>query len=365
MRPVREAFRERAAAYLRAVETTAERQGHYTPGTAARIRRNLAVIERDLAHVVANVPHPRDTGPAHGIAPGHIRKEHVAALLALWEHRPVANGRNKGQVGLSMATRAKMVQDLRGFLDWCGNTVFDHIEKEEKSIRLPSVVRDEDEEFETPSDSDLDRLRAAAEGMEGYRGAVARLLLGVLPYCGLRPKEIRGAHVADVDLKRGEILVRHPKGEGSWAKGGKYAPLRWEPAKQAVRDFLVEREGEFPNGIGDPWLIPYRLAARGHSGEWDATVTGPWPEATLRKLKQDLVERSGVEFGGWKVLRTTFAMDLSDRGVPPEVAQKALRHKTVVTTQRYYWKKRKAAAYAVLDDAYARPKVVPRGPDGV
>src|SRR5437016_6311401 len=67
----------------------------------------------------------------------------------------------------------------------------------------------------------------------------------------------------------------------------------------------VRRRTEYLAGESCVSLIPYRMAACGSSGEWDAEVLGPWPSSALRKLKADLQERSGVRFRGWKAMRAT------------------------------------------------------------
>ncbi len=180
-KPMRKAFREQAEAFLEATKD------YYEPATIVRIRRNLRTIEQDLQSVNEPVRQPDGSllmpGPGLATAPKRITPEHIGALLRLWDQRRV---KGKSKVGLDLATRTKYIRDLRAFLGWCGNPVFEQM----RYVRLPKPTH-KGRRPRTLTDDQLDRLRAAAEGMEGWRGVVARLLVDLLPNTGLRPKEIR------------------------------------------------------------------------------------------------------------------------------------------------------------------------------
>src|SRR3989442_9901116 len=122
-------------------------------------------------------------------------------------------------------------------------------------------------------------MRSVAASMDGWHGSVARFLIGTLPYTGLRPKEVRLAKLADVDLTKGLILVSAPKGDGSWA-----APdfARIPPvARQAFADFLAERT-EYLAGEACEWLIPLRGL---HGAQDQEPTLGSASEDWLRHLK--------------------------------------------------------------------------------
>lgn len=57
---------------------------------------------------------------------------------------------------------------------------------------------------------------------------------------GIRPKELSLAERQDVDLVGGKFFVRHPKGEGKYARQ-RSAPIL-PPARQIVLDYLKARE---------------------------------------------------------------------------------------------------------------------------
>src|SRR5437867_4869587 len=204
-------------------------------------------------------------------------------------------------------------------------------------------------EFSEPiqvlSDDELARLQSAASAIDGWRGCVARLFVGVLPFTGLRPKEARLAKVEDLDLARGRILVSSPKGDGSWAAPD-FARIP-AAAKPAIEDFLADREA-YLGGEKSEWLIPLRKENLGQS-------IGPWSDAWLRKLKADLQERSGVKFHGLKTFRATFPQTAKDNGASIEAVSRAMRHRTTKTTEAYYARIRADRAFAEVERAFERP----------
>ncbi len=172
-------------------------------GTLTRKRRNLRVVSSDLR--------------ALGIdrAPAALTERDIENLLVRWRERPSRYGR-----GLDPATQAKYLADLDGFLAWCGNPVIARM-KRLPHVRLPRPIA---KPIRILDSADDERLRAAAETIDGWPGSVARFILAFLPNTGLRRKELRLARLKDLDLARGRILVSHPKGEGSWAAPD-YAPV--------------------------------------------------------------------------------------------------------------------------------------------
>jgi integrase len=302
-------------------------RAYYRLSTLERKRRNLLAIHRDLESL--GVP----LSP-----PSKLREEHVAALLRLWQERPLGRGRK----GLDPATQAKLLAALADLLNWLGNPVIERMRKR-RHVRFPRAVGDKP--IQVLSAEELARLRSAASAIEGWRGSVARFLIGALPYTGLRPKEIRLARLEDLDLDRGRILVSHPKGEGSWGKED-FAPLP-PLALPAVEDFLAERVA-YLAGEDCEWLIPLRKDNLG-------LPIGPWSDGPLRKLKADIQERSGVRFRGLKTFRATFAQNAVDHGAPIEAVSRAMRHRTTRTTEQFYARIRAENAFAEINQAFERP----------
>ena len=290
---------------------------YLSEGTLMRKARNLRTIYRDLqaASIVR--------------APAVLSEREVEGLILRWKDR-----------GLDLATQAKYLADLEGFLAWCGNPVISTMRRM-PHIRLPHAVS---KPIQVLDVADLERLHAAAESISSWEGEVARFLVAFLPATGLRRKELRLARLKDLEIAKGRVLVAHPKGEGSWAAAD-YAPIL-APALPAIEDFLAARES-YLGGEEREWLVPYRRL----SGE-----LGSWSDPMLGQLKAEIARRSGVAFS-LKTFRATFAQMAKDRGVPIEAVSRALRHRTTKTTEAYYARIRADDAFREFERAFARPAV--------
>lgn len=123
---------------------------------------------------------------------------------------------------------------------------------------------------------------------------------------GLRVSEVVNLREKDVDLERRQICVK--------VKGGRYVWLPVEPST------LTALEGFFGKKDGILWW-----SKRGR------------PLSV--KVSQNTFERTGRRAGirnvHWHRLRTTFACELIDEGVPLEDIQKLMKHKQISTTLLY------------------------------
>lgn len=297
----------------------------YSASTLERLARNLKTIHEDLQAL-------RDEGRISTTNPAKFRQEDIAQLLIRWQTRI---GRRGGP--LDVASQAKYLSQLEGLMEWHGNAVLTEMRR--RKLRLPKATP---KTIEVLNAADLAKLRLAADGMDGWSGSVARLVVALLPYSGLRRKELRLARRQDFDTRRWRILVAHPKGEGSWAAPD-YATIL-PPARQTVEDFLAEREAFLRSaGLEDhEALIPFR---------WRDGTMGYWPDAMFGKLKADLEAGSRVRFS-LKTFRATFAQMAKDRGVQIEAVSRALRHQNTKTTEQYYARIRADDAFSELEHAF-------------
>ncbi len=317
----RTSFPASVSAYLDAMRP------YMAEGTLTRKGRNLRVVYEDLK--------------ALGIrrAPAALAERDIEALLVRWRRRPSRYGS-----GLDPATQAKYLADLDGFLAWCGNPVIATMRRV-PYVRFPRAVA---KPIRVLDAQDLERLRAAAEGIEGFPGSVARFLVAFLPATGLRRKELRLAKLKDLDLARGRILVAHPKGEGSWAVPD-FAPVPGF-VRPAVEDYLAER-AVYLQGAECGWLVPYRRVS---------DDLGPWSDAMLGQLKGELAKRSGTDFS-LKTFRATFAQLGIDGGARTEAVSRALRHHSTRTTETYYARIRADDPFHEIERALSRPaRIEPR-----
>src|SRR5712692_8083327 len=167
-------FLTAAMAYLKANESS------FARATCKTKAKGLRTIARDLAAL--NLPKPATAK--------RLGREHILGLLATWKAR-----------GLALTSQHKLVMDLEGFLISVGNATIEQMRRGPGGGRIfpPNKPMD----IVTLDADELARLRSTAESMNGWHGSVARFLIGTLPFTGLRPKEIRLAKLADVDLHKG------------------------------------------------------------------------------------------------------------------------------------------------------------------
>ena len=132
---MRDTWIERVTQYLAAC------QGHYSPVTLARIKRNLETIRKDLRDLDDNP----DASRRPKVAPTKVREEHISDLLLVWRSRK--NRRDPSKVGVDLATQRKYLSDLEGFLVWNHNTVLDMMRRM-RHVHLPKAVEQEPESLD-------------------------------------------------------------------------------------------------------------------------------------------------------------------------------------------------------------------------
>jgi integrase len=190
-------------------------------------------------------------------------------------------------------------------------------------------------------ESRVEEIRSRLKTMPGYEGAVARFMVAMYAYSGLRRSELRRARLEDLSIDTWTIVVAHPKGESSWAIA---APARiLQPARQTVVEFLAERDRYLADAcIGSCEALVPKLT----DGIADYWTDGMWG-----KVKSRAERWSGIRFR-IQTLRATFGQMCIDWGGRPDAVSRALRHKTTRTTELYYARIRPDHAFRILDQAY-------------
>lgn len=300
---------------------------YFRPATLEEIDRKLRYLARIFGELRREAVRSGDL--TFSTNPRKMGEREIAAFL----------GWMKGR-GLDPATQHKYLGLLQGLLDWAGNGVMRQMRTRKRfRIVVPPKI------LYALSAEDLDRLRRGADAIEGWRGDVARFLVNVLPYCGLRPKEVRLSRLVDVDTIRWHFTVAHPKGEQAWASTD-VAPIL-PPGRQPMRDFLDARAAFLRSRGMDPAevepLLPYVSPKTGRVGYWDDSV--------LVRLKCELEEVAGIRFK-IKDFRPTFAQLNKDRNVGIEAVSKMLRHRTTRTTELCYARIRDEKAFAEAERAW-------------
>ena len=166
-------------------------------------------------------------------------------------------------IGLALATQANYIEWLGNLLRFAGNPVIDQM-RSLRYVRFPLKVSTEVKALPM---STIEEIRLRLETMIGWDGSVARFMIAMYSYSGLRRSELRLARIQDLDVESWRIHVAHPKGEGRWASPGT-APIL-QPARTAVLKYLAEMKQYLAaNGIDySDALVPH-ISRTGSCGYW-------------------------------------------------------------------------------------------------
>lgn len=264
--------------------------------------------------------------------PAKMMREDIGAFVAHMERNEPegteVNGRKKGE-RVKKASRNYLVgllNLLKKICAYAGNNVFAEME-----VQGEPMPRKVPKDLSSLSQRDLDRIAAAAAEIPGWTGEVARFLMAIYPYTGLRYNELRLAHIEDIDTEEWTIYVRHPKGEKKYARQ-RTAPIL-PPAREAVLRFLEARREKLQSkGVMEvEALIP-----SWYDGRFDF-----YDSTNFRRIKSEVerrVSQSGkpIKFT-IKMFRDTFVQMSIDRD-PTLLSQVsvAVGHATTRTTEESY-----------------------------
>lgn len=321
-------------AYLAAIKS------YYATKTFQTMERGFRTIHRAFLEL-------RDDGKVTTTNPRLMAKEDVAAFMEWMRTRKTKRG-----ISLAHATQANYMDYLCGLLRFGNNAVIDHMKKTHY-VRFPQKISTE---VKVLTESQVEELRSKLQMMPGYHGAVARFMVAIYAYSGLRRSELRLARLEDLDTSNWTIVVAHPKGENSYAAEAPAVIL--PPAHETVIEFLKEREMYLATRgmVSSEALVPKVSKRR----------AGYWTDGMWGQVKADAEEWSGVKFR-IQTLRATFGQMCIDWGSRPDAVSRALRHKTTRTTELYYARIRPDHAFRLLGQAYdaAHPQngPVPKTPD--
>ena len=204
-----------------------------------------------------------------------------------------------------------------------------------KRVRVPVVL----------NRAECERL---FEALDGTQKLMAELMFGA----GLRVMELLRLRIKDVDLERGQIVVRSGKGDQDRVT---VLPERLQERLRAHRErlrklFAEDREKDLP-GVWLPESLERKWPTASKQWEWQWF----WPSReTLRDPRSGLRRRHHVLDATFQhfireaarkakldkkvtphVLRHSFATQLLERGTDIRTVQELLGHKDVATTQIY------------------------------
>ena len=294
--------------------------------------RTVQTMERGFRSIYKAFKEMKAEGMASTTNPRRLTREDIASFMDWMRNRKTRNG-----IGLALATQANYMDYLNGFLRFESNGVLDQMRKLHY-VRFPQKVTTE---VRVMPESRVEELRSKLKSMPGYKGEVARFIVAMYAYSGLRRSELRRARLEDLSLDSWTIIVAHPKGESSWAVAAPAQIL--PPARKAVVDFLKARE--------------LRLSAEGIDScealvpKVTNGIAEYWSDGMWGKLKAEAEKWSGIKFR-LQTLRATFGQMCIDWGCRPDAVSRALRHKTTRTTELYYARIRADHAFRLLEQAY-------------
>ncbi len=303
------------------------RRGVVAESTFNEESRKLRYLGRILEELKAK-------GKISSTDPRLVTRKDIQAFLTLMSEK-----------GLDGETKAKYLQYLGGLLIFFGNPVLETMRRE--GWKSPNV---RGKTIRVLDERSLMTIQQAAETMRGWNGDLARFMVWFYPYTGVRPSELRLAHVEDLNLRTWEFSVRHPKGDGSW--GERRTVMVMPPARPAVLRYLEARDAYIhQKGLEKATaLMPNCYRRRDEFFSSNA----------LRQIKAEIQRRAGVKFR-LKDFRPTFAQTTVDRdsSLLPDVSR-ILGHSNLATTQKYYAQIRGSTALQRIERAWTSER--PEGP---
>lgn len=219
------------------------------------------------------------------------------------------------QKGMAEKTQARRLSALREFYKYLYT---EKIRKDNPSEALdsPRLKRALPKYL---SEEEINKLFDAIDRMSAKRNAVRmRALLEILYASGLRVSELVTLPANVANIKENFLVVR---GKGS---KDRMVPLT-DAARQALRDWIPEREKTLPKGRASRWLFP----STGKTGHLTR-------ESFFLELKQ-LAEIAGIpsERVSPHVIRHSFASHLVAHDADLRSVQQMLGHSDIATTQIY------------------------------
>lgn len=148
-----------------------------------------------------------------------------------------------------------------------------------------------------------------------------RLILGLLDHVGLRPAEISGLRVEDVDLEQSELAV---------VRGGTTIALPFGPA---VGILIEEQLDRLPSLAPRALLVP-------------STRRRPLSAAQIRRIAREGAASKGGAAASPRARRAAHGLRLLDRGAEPEWV--ALRLGLARLPRKWKRRKRKRRAAAAV-----------------
>lgn len=218
------------------------------------------------------------------------------------------------QNGMSVKTQARRLSALREFYKYLytekirADNPTDALDSPRTGRSLPKYL----------SEEEINRLFDAVSNIKPEKAVRMKALLEILYASGLRVSELVSLPASTANVRENFLIVR--------GKGNKdrMVPLT-DAAKQALRDWIPEREKTLPKGRESRWLFPSR-SKTGHLTR----------EGFFEELKT-LAVAAGIPAARVSphVIRHSFASHLIAHDADLRTVQQMLGHANIATTQIY------------------------------
>lgn len=322
-------FLTRLDAFLKEVEP------YYALVSHGNMARKLAQIHNMLQELKID-------NPTLSTNPMTIGELEVGALLEYMK------GRTKHRTTpMSVSTQVCLMGHLSVFLEYCGNATVSRM----RARRLLRLHVHSAGPLPSPSEREIEVLVEKLESQASAGNAKSLGVLGLIlfgAYAGVRPKEGRLADYKDLNTSDWTLVVLHPKGEESWGRPRRSKII--SAGRPAIERFLLMRRIELlKRGIAESQDLPLVPCFR-----TNGTISH-WSSTYALQIKRKLEGLLGLSFG-FQMERRAFGQNALDRDVRLDSVSVALGHKSTLTTERSYARRREKHAFADFEEAWS-PKI--------
>lgn len=287
--------------------------------------------KRKLEQIGRTLEELHSKGKVSTTDPRHMTRRDVQAFMA--EIKKLDSG-----------VQSRTIKRLEGFLGFYKNHVIDDMRAD--GVIFPKASK---KAIRVIEPEDLTAIFRTTDDLPGWTGSMARGMMALYFATGVRPSELRLAHFEDLNIKKGKLFVRHPKGEGSWSSPEWVDIIRGDMLPLIER--YIKERGAYLQAHGTAKATAlFPNLYEGQDGFYSAN--------RFRMIKEKVAQASGVDFK-LKDFRSTLTT-MTVNGDPSRLSAMScqLRHSTPATTTKFYNKVERGTAGKQLRNAWMENPVI-------